>query len=169
MLKCLFVAIAFFVFCSAASAQDYALVAQKAAECHDQLIATGMLEKYFHTLPWECRDPVAKTFSAALAADLDFRGSDTPGQNMGADNPACKPLKEVGITCNYNVRYMLVDFLAVYGKVLFPRPADDSGWPNNYYIGEGYQNTKLLQAIRRNIALFKDGDLTAEEVANNWQ
>jgi len=153
-----------------AQAQNFEQVAVKAAECRQYLTDRGLLGDEFKLPPWDCREEPARSLSQALQYGLEFWGEDHPGYELGADNPACRPLLSAGLSdCNYNVRGVLVGFLAMYGVDLFPWTYDDRMGPaDTAYSGKGDENEMLIAAVKRNADLFADGDLTAEEV-QQWR
>jgi len=159
----------FFSFSAAVLAQDYDKVAEQAAECRQDLTEIGLLggDKKWKLPPWECQNPVPRTLTEAVQADLDFHGGDHPGYHTGQGGVVCTPLTAVGMACNYGLRGVLTSFVAVYGQTLFPSQYGD--WPNDGYHGTAQQNEELARALRRNAPLLADGELTAEEVANNWR
>jgi hypothetical protein len=155
-------------------------------------------------LPWyEARPESVKTLKQALAEERTFLSyhyvSDVrvkwPNGNPywhghNADPKTCEALKSVGMSCDYNTRTTLTDFLVVNGKNLFPaeggtnphytakdrenevKSAAYDGHPpmiNNAYIGAAVQNPMLAKAVLRNAALFHNGDLTAEDVRHRWR
>ncbi|HYF10356.1 MAG TPA: hypothetical protein VD967_02010 [Candidatus Paceibacterota bacterium] len=154
-----------------ASAQDYALLAQKAKECRENLARIGLLKER-PTVPWECREEPVRTLKQAFSAELAFLGPDNPGYKKSGGK-VCIVLKKVGLPCTYNHRSTLAEFLAVYGKPLFPRDGGTNPyvsasiptrWPDDVYIGTAKQNAMLMEAVGKNSHLFKNGDLRAEDV-----
>ena len=133
---------------------------------------------------WYMRDPKPTTLSEALAVEKVFLGNDNSGYRMPANAETCSLFKKVGLPCDYNTRCTVSMFLTVNGKGLFPAKGktnpyvfDDKGevWPSSHnepddvYIGTATQGKILIDAVRRNAALFKNGDLTAEDVRTKWR
>jgi hypothetical protein len=144
-------------------AQDLESIKVEAAACRQYIADIGL---DWPIAPWDCREEPAVSLSQALQYDLEFSGGRAP---VGQNTPACDPLIDAGFpTCDYNVRITLAQFLSMYGVELFPsrtRPHGQSGPGDTAYYGTGDQNAVLMGAIKRNAALFADGDLTAAEVA----
>ena len=98
----------------------------------------------------------------------------------------CAALKSVRLPCDYNTRSDLTMFLAFYGKGLFPAAGGTNPYctvahhadmkargletaPENCFIGRPIQNKMLAEAVRRNAKLFRNGDLTADDVKKRWK
>jgi hypothetical protein len=155
------------LFAVPAQAQDFDRVATKAAECRQYLTELGLLGDQFKLPPWDCREEPAKSLSQALQYGLEFWGEDNPGYALGVNSSACTPLIKAGLSdCNYNMRLVLVGFLAMYGVHLFPLSDNDKNDApgDTSYSGKGNENAVLIATVRKNVGLFSDGDLTAEEV-----
>lgn len=132
---------------------------------------------------WYHRDyakPRPTTLKAALASTRRFLGYGNVGWKMQGDANVCAALKEVGVACDYNTRGDLTMFLAVNGKALFPWQGktnpwvtDDTliklGFPDDVFVGRPAQNKEIAAAVRRNAKLFKNGDLTADDVKTKWR
>jgi hypothetical protein len=114
-----------------------------------------------------------------LASDLALRGASNPGYRMMADPALCQTMKLVGLGCSYNERYSLIDFLQENGIVLFsckdgtnPYTVGHCGEPGyqdaGNYIGRPVQNKMLSDAIKKNRALFKGGNLLASDT-KKWK
>lgn len=126
---------------------------------------------------WWDRSDKPSTLKAAIEDYRGFAGADHGGWKMNGPKFLCKEFSSVGLACDYNTRGELVMFLEHNGKVLFP----PSGKTNPYceeekdrsygacYIGQPIQNKMLAESIRRNKALFKEGDLTAATVKDRWR
>jgi len=135
--------------------------------------------------PWYERGLNPKSLKEAIEAEKSFLGASNPFWKGHPANPAtCNALKDVGLTCDYNTRVTLSTFLTVNGKGLFPAMGktnpyvfDDNGklWedrsdrPDDVYIGAAVQNPMLAAAVRKNANLFKNGDITADDVQNRWR
>lgn len=116
-----------------------------------------------------------------LASDLALRGASNPGYGMMAKGDLCQAMQSVGLGCSYNERGSLIDFLHGNGVVLFPCKGgtnpytvdrcDDHPYANpdfRNYIGQPVQNKMLIDAINKNRALFKRGNLLASDV-KKWK
>ena len=129
--------------------------------------------------PWYEKDPKPATLRAAFAEDMRFLGADNPGYRMVAGGALCEALRKVKLPCDYNARSSLSMFLAVNGKGLFPAAGGTNPYhnppkagdprPDDGYIGRSVQNKMMLEALRRNAHLFKNGDLTASAVKTRWR
>lgn len=125
---------------------------------------------------------VPTTLKVAIEADRAYLGVYStfwkPVYGPGTKK-VCNALKAVGVTYDYNTRYAITTFLAFYGKSVFPASggtnsccteADpNSKMPDNVFSGTLHQNNLLAASIKRNAALFKEGDLTADDVKNRWR
>lgn len=128
------------------------------------------------------------TLKAAMAAEKEFLGADNVGYRMRGDDNVCRAMKEIKLSCTYNDRVVLSLFLAVNGKGLFPASGGTNPYytatsrekaisfgvthpdePDDSFIGRPIQNKMLAEAIRRNIKLFENGDLAAENVKKLWK
>lgn len=130
--------------------------------------------------PWYQQETMPQDLRSALADDLRFLGEDNVGYRMHAGGELCEALTLVEVSCDYNSRMTLSIFLAVNGKGMFPASggtnpyvdasrAEEEGRPSDVYIGRPIQNRMLQEAILRNQHLFRDGNLTAEDVQTSWQ
>jgi hypothetical protein len=129
------------------------------------------------------------SFKAFLKTEKDYRGKTHPGWETQGRGKVCEAMRSVGLSdCSYNSRVVLVDFLYLNGKVLFPcegntNPYFNNNLPtsnvghcsrrlagevNNLFIGQAVQNDMLAKAIIANRRLFKNGDLTAAK-AKQWK
>lgn len=128
---------------------------------------------------WYKSDEMPLSIKAALAADKEFLGANNPGYSMKANARLCAPLRTVAYPCDYNSRATLSMFLTVHGKGLFPAAAGTSpryavydpgsGFPDDSYDGTKEQNEMLRRAVLRNAVLFKNGDLSAQDVKQHWR
>jgi len=128
--------------------------------------------------PWYMNGERPATLSEALSKEKEYLGEDNPGYTVLAGVSICDAFVEVGLSCDYNTRLTLSNFLTACEKGLFPATARTNPFcsPNDSYvkqfddcyIGTAQQNLMLLDAIRRNAGLFKNGDLTAEDVRAKW-
>ncbi len=93
----------------------------------------------------------------------------------------CSEMKKVGLGCPYNERIGLTSYLAANGKNLFT--CGDGSNPYfsttkdcdlftteerqkmSFYIGQPGQSIILERSVRKNIRLFKNGDLQPEAAA----
>ena len=131
------------------------------------------------TEPWYVQAEKPKTLQAALVAEKGFLGADNVGYRMKGSRQVCTALRRVKLSCDYNTRITLSMFLTVNGKGLFPAsggtnpyytkygPSDS--YPDDGFVGQSIQNNMLATAVRRNVKLFHNGDLTAEAVRNSWK
>ena len=143
------------------AAQDYDAVQRQAtAFCND------WVSQKRDVVHFKCRTPLARSFLEVLAQQREYHGDDK--FDVVDRSPVCAPLNAVGIRCNYAVRHTLATFLAIWGEGN-PFPLPTAGWSHNSYGGTVEQNRILYQALVDNQHLFADGDLTAEEVTNEWQ
>ena len=155
-------------------------------------------------LPWYEAHPAAvKTLKQAIAEEHEFLADHYDVNNKlvkwphgnpywhghNADAKTCAALKSVGLTCDYNTRSTLTDFLTVNDKGLFPAAGGTNPWYtatdraeeikshakygtwvgiDNAFIGQPRQNAMLASAVHRNASLFHHGDLTAADVRAKW-
>ena len=144
-----------------------------------------------YQLAWYEMQEKPKSLNGVLIAERTGRNEvSSYWKGHFADPKTCAVLKSAKLTCDYNTRMTLSTFLTVNGKGLFPASggtnpyysaADraqeleihaDHGWPmpiDEAFIGHPPQNQMLAAAVRRNLRLFQDGDLTAEEVRTRWR
>jgi hypothetical protein len=126
--------------------------------------------------------PVPTTLKAALAADKELSADSPhwkPKPGASGLREICAALNAVKLSCDYNTRYAISQFLTFYGKGLFPAAAgtnpyctpepEREGRLNDCFIGRPQQNEMLARAIRNNRHLFKDGDISAEAVRRDWK
>lgn len=146
-----------------AQAQDLQVIQAEAAQCREDI---GDL--FDGSIPWDCQEEPAQTLTEAIRLDAEFLGKKRSSD--GAHNPACDALIQAGLhECSYSVRVILAQFLAMYGVDLFPSEDDFFVSPGRTtYSGKGEENAVLIKSVKRNSALFADGDLTAAEVAE-WR
>jgi hypothetical protein len=134
--------------------------------------------------PWYTRGFEPNYLKEVFAADRSFLGADNPAYRIQAGGALCETLRTVGLMCDFITRGGLSNFLTVNSKGLFPAAGktnpyvlDDDGsiredhtnGPDDVYIGTAVQNRMLVEAIRRNVHLFRDGDLMATDVRENWK
>jgi len=131
--------------------------------------------------------PRPTTFRAALAAEKEFLAGNPYWKEVNAPGlvKVCKALHDVQVACDYNTRGTITMFLAFYGKSLFPAAGGTNPYftaadrerelargdadPDNVFIGHPPQNDMLAAAVRKNAALFKNGDISAETVKKFWK
>ena len=125
--------------------------------------------------PWYMKAPKPINLKAALAEEKRFLGEKNVGYNMKLAPQLCASFEAVGLSCDYNTRGTLSMFLTVYGKSLFPASGGTNpyvrvrdSWPDarpdDVFIGTAQQNKMLSTAVTRNAGLFRNGNLTAEDV-----
>ncbi len=109
------------------------------------------------------------SLKSALKEDIRFLGADNVGFRMKGNSEVCVVMSSVKLPCDYNTRGTLSRFLTVNDKGLFTKDGKRDKDVVDYYSGGGDQNKILLAAIKRNIKLFKDGDISAEVVKKSWK
>jgi hypothetical protein len=133
--------------------------------------------------------PVPTTLKAALAISKEQSPGNRfwePVTNAPGLREICAALNAINISCDYNTRYEVSQFLAFYGKGLFPAAGGTNPYcttesrerrvrdgtdnrPDDCFIGRPQQNKMLADAIRKNRALFKNGDISVEAVRKSWK
>lgn len=117
---------------------------------------------------WYDIDPLPATLKAALVASKEFHGDRVLVSMKSMPATYCEPFASVKLACDYDTRITLSRFLSVNGKGLFPSQHKEER-VNDAFIGLPAQNEMLRAAVVRNLKLFKNGDLTAEDVRKNWK
>ncbi|HEY0010813.1 MAG TPA: hypothetical protein VGB97_02765 [Candidatus Paceibacterota bacterium] len=128
--------------------------------------------------PWYDQEKLPTDFNGVMADERRFHGAGDKSFRHMADAQTCAAMRSVGLSCDYITRSALAMFLAMNGKDPVPpsgktnpycadNPTDTP--PHNCFIGRPAQNKLLREGVRRNARLFRDGNLTAEDVRTKWR
>lgn len=106
----------------------------------------------------------SNTFNGYIDWQLEWRGESRSNlAEMPGSRDLCAAMSTAGLdNCGYSTRVLLVWYLAANGASLFPSDYLSS------YSGKAAENAVLTRSLRKNAALFENGDLTPE-AAKRWQ